>query len=176
MATYTRDQILEAASTCTNITALAQRLGCCGSKLSGGTAKRLRAICPELEGILRGNKEGTSTVCPAEGKLSPNDIPDDENPYRAGSVYHQIYRDGSKTFQTKADLIAKVSSITGKSPKCIGYSLEVLCRKSHSSNQGRSTALRDDEAKTIKLISLSKKPIHASDHYLLINLLNPCRA
>ena len=87
MATYTKDQILEASTNCTTITALAQRLGCCGSKLSGGTATMLRTICPELEGILRGNKVGTSTVCPDEGKHSPNDPDEVENPYRQGSVY-----------------------------------------------------------------------------------------
>jgi hypothetical protein len=56
-------------------------------------------------------------------------------------------------------LISKVAALTGKSPKCIGYSLQVLCRN-HSSNKGRSAAPRNDAAGTIKLISLSKKPIH----------------
>ena len=66
MATFTRDQILEAASTCTTITAVAQRLGCCGTKLSGGTAKRLRAIAPELDELLLSNRAGSSTVCVAK--------------------------------------------------------------------------------------------------------------
>ena len=82
------------------------------------------------------------------------------NPYRAGSVYEVVFREGSQRFQSKAELIGTVVSLTGKSAKCIGYSLEVLCRKSHSSNLGRSTALRDDKTGTFKLISLSKKPVH----------------
>ena len=161
MTTFTKDQILAAATNCTTITALAQRLGCCGSKLSGGTATMLRTICPELEGILRGNKEGTSTVCAAkEGKLSPNDFPDDsENPYRQGSVYALIFKVGSVGYMTKAEIIDKVAAITGKPAKCIGYSLEVLCRKGHSSNHG-SMALRNEDGKRIKLIAVSRNPIH----------------
>jgi hypothetical protein len=147
MTTFTKDQILEASSNCTTISAVARRLGCCQKKLSGGTAKMLRSLCPELEGILRGNKEGTSTVCPAEGKLSPNDIPDEvENPYRAGSTYAVIFKVGSTGYMTKAEIIDKVAAITGKPAKCIGYSLEVLCRKGHSSNHG-SMALRNEDGK-----------------------------
>jgi len=163
MATYTREMILAAASNCTTISAVARKLNCCGSKLSGNTATMLRTICPELEGILRGNKEGTSTICPVKTlrKLSPNDVPDDsENPYRVGSTYNLLFREGSKIFIAKKELIEKVAALTGKNPKCIAYSLSVLCHKSHSSNLGRSTALRDDKEGTIILIPLSRNPIH----------------
>jgi len=160
MATYTREQILAAASNCTTISAVARRLGCCKSKLSGNTAKMLRSLCPEMEGILKGNKEGTSTESPMTTlrKLSPNDFPD-ENPYRAGSTYALIFKIGSTGYMTKAELIEKVASTTEKSPKCISFSLEVLCRRGHSSNHG-SMALRDQDGKKIKLIAVSRKSIH----------------
>jgi hypothetical protein len=158
MATFTRDQILEAATNCTTITALAQRLGCCGNKLSGATAKRLRAIAPELDELLRSNKaKGSSTVCAANVPSNVPDAPD--NPYRPRSVYHQIYHEASKGFQSKAAIIEKVAALTAKSSRCIGFSLEVLCRKGHSSNHG-SMALRDEDGKRIKLIAVSRNPIH----------------
>jgi len=160
MATYTKEMIKQAAQGCTTITQVARRLGCCGSKLSGGTANMLRTICPELEGILRGNKEGTSTICPAEGKLFPNDPDEVDNPYRQGSVYALIFKVGSTGgYMTKAAIVEKVAALTGKSTKCIGFSLEVLCRKGHSSNHG-SMALRDEDGKKIKLIAVSRNHIH----------------
>lgn len=162
MATYTKDQILEAASTCTAITAVAQRLGCCGTKLSGGTAARLRAIVPELDELLRSNKAsaGSSTVCATIEKPASAVVTVEDNPYRPGSTYATIFAIGSTGYMTRAQLIEKVSKITNKSPRLIGFSLCVICSRSHSSNLGRSTALRDDKNGTIKLISLSRKPVH----------------
>jgi hypothetical protein len=155
--TFTRDQILEAATYCTTITAVAQRLGCCGAKLSGGTASRLRAICPELDERLKANKEkGSSTVCPVLEKPSPAGVAVEDNPYRPGSTYACIYAVGSTGYMTKAELIAKVATITQKSHRSISFSLCVLCNQNHSSNLKRSTALRDDATGTIKLIALSR--------------------
>jgi hypothetical protein len=162
MKQFSRKDVLNNVIGVSTISEVARRMGLCRGKIDGRTIKTIRAIVPEIDELLKSSKaKGSSTVCDGKTfeKLSSN-VPDvSDNPYRQGSVYELIYHEGSQRFQTKKELIAKAAAITGKSPKCIGYSLEVLCRKSHSSNLGRSTALRDDVAGTIKLISLSK-PIH----------------
>lgn len=155
----TKEQVQEATKGATSISDVARKLGLCKGKLDGKTSKHLRGLVPELDDILKSNKEKSPTVSTeptpfGSGNISPNEKPVEENPYRPGSVYAVIYDIGSKGFQTKQDIIAKASALTGKSPKCISFSLTVLTNKKHSSNGGRSTVLLEDGK--MKLIALRR--------------------
>ena len=85
--------------------------------------------------------------------------PSPDNPYRPGSTYATIFAEGSKRFMAKAELIAKVADMTSRPDRSIGFSLSVLCHKAHSSNNGRSMALKEDGK--IKLVALKRKPTGA---------------
>ena len=128
MLTITREQVLEAAKGAGTISEVARRLGLCGTKLSGSTAARLRVICPGLDGLMKAGKPQPSTESTGQFReVSKIREPDPGNPYRPGSTYAVIFREGSRRFMAKEELIEIVSLLTGKSTECTGYSLTVLC-------------------------------------------------
>lgn len=156
--TITKEQIQEAGRGATTISQVARVLGLCGTKLSGSTARKIRDICNGLDDILKANRAeagaSTESTAPESGKVSPDAVPDPDNPYRLGSTYAKIFEEGCARYWTKQELIEKVAAQTGKSAKCIAFSLSVLSHKAHSSNQNRSTALREDGR--IKLIAIRR--------------------
>ena len=169
--TITKEQVLEAAVGATTISEVARRLGLCRGKLDGRTAGAIRAAAPGLDGILKaGRKPSTEStgkglpelpeIPPTEsrGRLrKPSGItkPPSDNPYRPGSTYEAIFREGSRRFLGRQELIGRVAAITGKPASCISFSLAVLSHRLHSSNIGRSTAIC--EGGKIQLVALRRK-------------------
>lgn len=149
----TREEVIKVArGDCRSISEVARNLGLCkGDTMDGRTGKRLRTLGgTELDLIIAGNRDRLRRAS-KERKMAKG------NPYRPGSVYAVIFREGSKRFQTKDDLIKRIATMTGKTEQSIAFSLTVLSSKNHSSNGGRSTALRQDGGGndySIKLIAL----------------------
>ncbi len=106
------------------------------------------------EGIAQHDSSGSSD---SSGTLvlTATPTPTLISPYRPGSTYDTLFYEGSRKYQTKEELISRVAKITKKPARCIAFSLAVLCRKAHSSNQGRSMALQEDGK--LKLIALKRK-------------------
>lgn len=149
----TSGQVLEAAQNSTSITQVAKQLGCCGSKLSGGTAKKLRTLAPELDGILKANRDNNPPVKFGKHFQIKGAIP---NPYSRG-LYQELFRQGSRSYQLKKDLIASVAQTTGKKIRCVEFAYAVLSSRNgkHSSNNGKSTALIENGL--VKLIPIKRR-------------------
>ena len=162
-AKITKDDVLAAMEGAATMTEVARKLGLLKGILSGHMAKMIRSACPEINDILKANKasKASTETATKSAKVSPDAPPDADNPYRPGSTYAVLFQEGSKRFMAKGDLIERVAAMTRKSPKCIGFSLSVLCHKSHSSNCGRSTVLYDESRNLMKLIALKRKPTGA---------------
>ena len=159
----TRDQVKQAARDSTTLTQVARSLGIREKKLSGRTSGRLRALLPELDEILRTNRLAplvSSTESPPQDseKLSPDET-NDPNPYRPGSMYNVLFREGAKGYWRKEKLITHVGKLVGKDSKLVAFQIPVLSRPQHSSNGNRSIALKDDQGR-IKFVRCDKKRFH----------------
>jgi hypothetical protein len=91
---------------------------------------------------------------PKPAKLKPAVSQNPDCPYRVGTLYATLFTEGNRDYIVKADLIAKVAELMGKSVKVVGFAYEVLKSKGHRSNKGRSTTIEEDGK--VKLIQLKK--------------------
>jgi hypothetical protein len=151
----TKGQIIAASLDAKTITEVARILGLCKDILGGRTSKAIRAVCPELDGILKGNRGKASTDLRLKKERGSIMSEPTASPYRRGSTYDILFLEGTKDFQTKKDLVERVAALTGKPVTSISFSLSVLINKAHTSNNGRSTVLKDGNM--LKLIALTKR-------------------
>ena len=156
----TRDQVKQAARDSTTLTQVARSLGIREKKLSGRTSGRLRALLPELDEILRTNRlaplaSSTESYLQESEKLSPDES-DEPNPYRPGSMYHGLFREGSKKYWDKRALITHVAKLVGKEERLVAYQIPVLGNPNQKSNQNRSRIIKDEQGR-IKFVACKRK-------------------
>lgn len=146
-----REKVLEAGRDSTSITGIARKQGFLEKKLSGRIAKAIREAAPEITEIIRANRSA------AKAKAVK---PEEPNPYGRG-LYRELYRQGTKAFQLKADLLSSVAMATGKPITSVAYAFAVLASRGgrHSSNNRRSTAVTNDRG-MVRLIPLNPKAGH----------------
>ncbi len=140
-----------------SISGLAKRLGYRG-KISGSTGRKLRALVPGLDDILKNRQASTESSAPKATKVSPKAVNDPGNPYRPGSMYHRLFEVGSKGFMPKRELIERVAGLVSKAPKLIDWAFSVVGSPGgkHQSNAGRSQAVKDAEGR-VKLVAIRRR-------------------
>ncbi len=81
------------------------------------------------------------------------------NPFKEGSVYNIIFREGAKGFTDLKKFKERVAKLAKDTPEHIGYGLAVMCRPSHPSNKNRSDVevWEIKGVKTWKLVAIAKK-------------------
>jgi hypothetical protein len=105
------------------------------------------------------SKRTTKPNRPKTRAAKPKVAANPDCPYRPGTLYGTLFTEGNRDYVAKADLIAKVAKLTGKSEKVVGYAYDVLKAKTHRSNKGRSTVLTEGEGESQKIkIIMLKKP------------------
>ena len=75
-------------------------------------------------------------------------------PYRPGTLYGTLFMEASKEYCDKAEVIKRVSALTGKSETVVNFAYQVLKSKGHRSNKNRSTELKEGDK--VKLVTIHK--------------------
>lgn len=152
----TIEQILEAAKGARSVTDVARRLGLCGATMSGYTGPRLRTLVPELEDIVRANRERIRTFTQPKWmdleRISPKEAAE-VCPYRRG-LYRLLFIESNVAFHDLDLLVQKLVAM-GQKESAVRYAWAVLKNPNHRSNGKRSTALA--EGSKVKLVALKKK-------------------
>jgi hypothetical protein len=150
----TADEVRQAATGATTVSQVGRLLGLCTTTLAGRTGRMLRALVPELDGLVKANRPPKVPRPPRPARArAPFCREVRGNPYREGSMYHTLFREGNAKSWEKPDLVARVSRLTKKSTRCITFALAVLGNPHQRSNLGRSCFLRDGKGR-VQLIAL----------------------
>ena len=152
----TADHVRQAAERTTSISQLARALGIKEKKVSGRTGRRLRALLPNLDEILKANREAVKTSTGSAKRKPLKAESPSANPYREGSSYYVLFQEGSKQFWDKSELLERASRMTGKSQRVLAFALAVIANPNQQSNQSRSKASRDDRGR-IRLVALKQE-------------------
>ena len=89
-----------------------------------------------------------------EQPVSETQPPQSDCPYRPGTLYGTLFVEGNKDYVAESELLKRVSELTGKSEKVVGFAYQVLKSKTHRSNKNRSTELIEGDK--IKLVAIRK--------------------
>jgi hypothetical protein len=156
--TITKEQVLESIKEgASSISGLATRLGYKG-KISGSTGRKLKALVPQLDDLLKVNRQASCKGTATNAKTVPLKTKTVEaNPYRQGSMYNILFEEGSKGFVPKQELIERVANLVSKAPKMIDWAFSVVGSPlgKHQSNGGRSQCVRDSGGQ-VKLVAIRR--------------------
>ena len=75
-------------------------------------------------------------------------------PYRPGTLYGTLFMEASKEYCDKAEVIKRVSTLTGKRETVVNFAYQVLKSKGHRSNKNRSTELKEGDK--VMLVAIRK--------------------
>jgi len=159
MKVLTREALTEAIrkSKATTVTAVWRYMGN-QAKISGSQAKMIRQLVPDHAELFKANLNGTNVagektpVAPAEAVVvAPAKksyyIPKAKGAggFRAGSCLELLFKEGSKEFLTRDELVARVAKIKNKSEHLVLFDFRTtMPYPHHPNNRGRASVIEKD--------------------------------